>query len=417
MKKRILSCVLSAALLLGLTPWSALATDDPLDDQTSQTELQTNFQSPPQDSDIYADPQPNIQEPETPEVIPEVVPEVQTTTVAVQATGITDEASLKAAIAAGNTVTLGGDITIENQLVVTKNVTLNLNGNTLAAKFHDDVIKVESGATLTLTDSGNTGTITHEIEYSNVRYSGRGVCVNGGSFVMSGGTISGNTTKTSSDMSGAGVYVESGTFTMNGGTISDNMARHCGGAVYIKAGTFNMSGGTISGNTSYGWGTVCGDSDADSAPVSITISDNATITGNKASTGGGVYVNFNCTLTMTGGTITNNSALQTGSSGNYGFGYTFKGGGVYLLGTMIVSGTAKITDNTQTNDDTKENSNVCIANGTSATLVIDKAGFKTGATIGVSSMVSIDSGKYTSFITGVTNDDLVKYFTADGSDY
>lgn len=415
MKKRILSCVLSAALLLGLTPWSALATDDPLDDQTSQTELQTNFQSPPQDPDIYSDPQPNITVPEAPEVIPEVVPEVQTTTVAVQATGITDEASLKAAIAAGNTVTLGGDITIENQLVVTKNVTLNLNGNTLAAKFHDDVIKVESGATLTLTDSGNTGTITHEIEYSNVRYLGRGVCVNGGSFVMSGGTISSNTTKTSSDMSGAGVYVESGTFTMNGGTISDNMARHCGGAVYIKAGTFNMSGGTISGNTSYGWGTVCGDSDADSAPVSITISDNATITGNKASTGGGVYVNFNCTLTMTGGTITNNSALQTGSSGNYGFGYTFKGGGVYLLGTMIVSGTAKITDNTQTNDDTRENSNVCIANGTSATLVIDKAGFKTGATIGVSSMVSIDSGKYISFISNVTSDDVVNYFTADGS--
>ena len=95
MKKRILSCVLSAALLLGLTPWSALATDDPLEDQTSQTELQANFQSPPQDPDIYADPQPSIQapetpeetpqEPETPEVVPEVVPEVQSTTVAVQA--------------------------------------------------------------------------------------------------------------------------------------------------------------------------------------------------------------------------------------------------------------------------------------------------------------------------------------------
>lgn len=64
MKKRILSCVLSAALLLGLTPWSALATDDPLDHQTSQTELQTNFQFPPQDPDIYADPQPNITVPE-----------------------------------------------------------------------------------------------------------------------------------------------------------------------------------------------------------------------------------------------------------------------------------------------------------------------------------------------------------------
>ena len=44
MKKRILSCVLSAALLLGLTPWSALATDAPL---TDQTEVQTDFQSPP----------------------------------------------------------------------------------------------------------------------------------------------------------------------------------------------------------------------------------------------------------------------------------------------------------------------------------------------------------------------------------
>ncbi len=40
MKKRILSCVLSAALLLGLTPWSALATDAPL---TDQTEVQTDF--------------------------------------------------------------------------------------------------------------------------------------------------------------------------------------------------------------------------------------------------------------------------------------------------------------------------------------------------------------------------------------
>lgn len=86
MKKRILSCVLSAALLLGLTPWSALATDDPLDDQTSQAELQTNFQSPPQDPDIYADPQPSIQAPEPPQEpeTPEVVPEVQTTAVAVQ---------------------------------------------------------------------------------------------------------------------------------------------------------------------------------------------------------------------------------------------------------------------------------------------------------------------------------------------
>lgn len=40
MKKRIFSAFLSAALLLSLTPWAALATDAPL---TDQTEVQTDF--------------------------------------------------------------------------------------------------------------------------------------------------------------------------------------------------------------------------------------------------------------------------------------------------------------------------------------------------------------------------------------
>ena len=66
MKKRILSCVLSAALLLGLTPWSALATDDPLDDQTSQAELQTNFQSPPRTQIFTLTPSPVSRPPSPP---------------------------------------------------------------------------------------------------------------------------------------------------------------------------------------------------------------------------------------------------------------------------------------------------------------------------------------------------------------
>ena len=69
-----------------------------------------------------------------------MVPEVQTTTVAGQGTGSPDEASPKTAIAAGNNVPLGGDITIENQPVGTKNVTLNMNGKLLAAEIHTQLI-------------------------------------------------------------------------------------------------------------------------------------------------------------------------------------------------------------------------------------------------------------------------------------
>ncbi|MDR2534669.1 MAG: hypothetical protein LBD29_01390 [Treponema sp.] len=83
--------------------------------------------------------------------------------------------------------------------------------------------------------------------------SGGGVYVNGGTFTMTSGTISGNAAGY-----GGGVYVDSGTFTMNGGTISGNTASHSyGGGVYVNGGTFTMNNGTISGNAAshyYGGG-------------------------------------------------------------------------------------------------------------------------------------------------------------------
>jgi hypothetical protein len=76
-------------------------------------------------------------------------------------------------------------------------------------------------------------------------YGGGGVYVEGGTFTMSGGKISEN-----SSSSGGGVFVSSreGNFTLNGGMISGNSAAG-GGGVYV-AGTFTMSDGTISSNTS-----------------------------------------------------------------------------------------------------------------------------------------------------------------------
>jgi hypothetical protein len=74
------------------------------------------------------------------------------------------------------------------------------------------------------------------------------VRVEGGSFIMNGGSIMDNMTTTG----GAGVFVDTGTFTMNGGTISGNTVRAInehGGGVHVRGGAFIMNGGTISGNT------------------------------------------------------------------------------------------------------------------------------------------------------------------------
>ncbi|MDR0706991.1 MAG: hypothetical protein LBF60_03815, partial [Treponema sp.] len=83
-----------------------------------------------------------------------------------------------------------------------------------------------------------------------------GVYVDGGSFTMSGGTISGNT----ESIGGGGVYVFSGSFTMSGGTISGDTASAFGGGVYVSSsGRFvKRGGGTIDATNTAGKGKVIG---------------------------------------------------------------------------------------------------------------------------------------------------------------
>lgn len=80
---------------------------------------------------------------------------------------------------------------------------------------------------------------------NNKTRSSTGVFVGtGGTFIMNGGDISGNTAETYG--SGVSVY---GTFVMNGGTVLGNTAGDNGGGVYVNHGTFIMTGGTISDNS------------------------------------------------------------------------------------------------------------------------------------------------------------------------
>jgi hypothetical protein len=143
--------------------------------------------------------------------------------------------------------------------------------------------------------------------------SGSGVSVDGGTFTMSGGTISGNTASFSD---GGGVSVDGGTFVMSGGSISGNTAAFSGGVHVYFGGTFTMSGGTISGNTaSSGYG---GGVSADGGTFTMS---GGTISGNTASSSnsGGVYVISGSTFSMRGGTIYGREAgaglANTGSPG------------------------------------------------------------------------------------------------------
>lgn len=192
--------------------------------------------------------------------------------------------------------------------------------------------------------------------------SGGGVYNNEGSFVMKDGTIIGNT----SNQHGGGVY-NYGTFTMIDGTISDNNAgsAYNGGGVYNgqDGASFVMEGGTISGNNaSYGAGvynygsnvnfTMCGDSAVSNnvgtrgagvyfdceGDSKFTVSGNSQINGNEARYGGGVYIGGGA-FVMEAGMITGNKA--GGTVNDYG-------GGVVLSlsgGTLTISGTAKIIGN------------------------------------------------------------------------
>jgi len=165
----------------------------------------------------------------------------------------------------GAMFTVGSEVT----LILDNNITLmGHNGNKDAlVNISHGTFKMNNGSAIT----GNNSNFWEGI------YGGGGGGVRtyyGGTFEMTGGTISNNTAK-----NGGGVSLTGGTFTMSGGTISNNTASGNGGGVYLGNGTFTMRNGTIMGNIA-------------------------------SSAGGGVWNGYNGKFTKAGGTITGNKNDQ-----------------------------------------------------------------------------------------------------------
>jgi hypothetical protein len=192
-----------------------------------------------------------------------------------------------------------------------------LTGNTVP------VVQVNYGGTL-LMKAGSL--ITGNTNSSSYYYSsGGGVNVYDGTFSMSGGAVSGNTS--SSFSSGGGVYVSGGTVSMSGGEVCGNTSSSSyGGGVYVSSsGTFSMSGGVVSGNTAVSSG---GGVYVSSGTFSMS---GGAVSGNTSSSGGGVYV-YGGTFSMSGGAVVRGNIL----SGSYSYGREV----VVGSGTFKLSGEA-----------------------------------------------------------------------------
>ena len=139
---------------------------------------------------------------------------------------------LKSAISNGGDVRLTEDIEISETLVVTRDVTLDLNGHVLKMTGDGSVLKVSDRATLTITDS--------RPQNPHGSYAGlpAGGVITGGKGTDAGGSV---------HSVGGAVFLENGTtLNLEGGTLTGNSSR---GSVFINGATLVMSGGTITGET------------------------------------------------------------------------------------------------------------------------------------------------------------------------
>jgi len=236
---------------------------------------------------------------------------------------VMDEAELVTEISAGTAViTLGADIYVSGtNLSIPAGFDITLEGNFILSRANNtetgSFITVESGASLTIdgvqieaptgvTDLGGIwvddgaeltlleGSISGFVASSSG--GGGGVSVVGGSFVMYGGTISGNT----APWAGGGVFgISVSSFVMRGGEISDNTAADHGGGIYLSSATFEMWDGAI-------------------------INDNIVADGGWY--GGGILLDADGFMTMHGGEISGNSAPFGGAIATHGGQFTMYDG-------------------------------------------------------------------------------------------
>ena len=304
-----------------------------------------------------------------------------------------------------SSMVLSEDMVITQKFHVTQDVTVDLNGYAIrpSADYQDDVIFDVLNGTLTIMDSGaksesrektslnplsahsasavangdgvtltyyvtdpqitNSGTgatmetvYKHSVSVSGVITGSSGplIRVSGGTVNIQGGMLYGGTGRaieadSQSAVNLSGGYIcgfqggSGGAITVNGGSlrisgdvvVAGNHAVTTGGAISASGGSITMSGGIISGNTVADGNCSNGGSGSDSG---------------LGTYGGGGFAVENCTVTLSGGYITNNQCLATGYWSGGGGIYTSGGSAITMSGGYITGNMANAGGGVKTRD-------------------------------------------------------------------
>lgn len=266
----------------------------------------------------------------------------------------------------------------DKQITISKNTTIDLNGNMLCNRSGglDSFFLVENGATLTIEDlSKKTNDVTRPVDTANTpagqpasmeREQGSGS--NNGTpksltYYETKSTPNTNglgTTETTYEhvVTGFGaidaasesgsvkcvVNVEAGgILNLKGGMITTTANLSHDGHVIYSEGTVKIAGGYVTNGNGGGWGGgLC------MAKGSLNMTGGV-IAANKAASGGGIFADSGVTLDLSGGVISGNATYAKGISGSSCGGDTGDGGyggGVYTKGANVtIGGSANITNN------------------------------------------------------------------------
>lgn len=164
---------------------------------------------------------------------------------------MTDETTLKKAVADGKSVRMTRDITLTSSLYIEKAVTLDMDGHMLTRMhtYEYDMVVIRSDATLTLIDS-NTGNLQHRFNAGETGWTKAADNATGDGIVtVTGGVIYGDAGR--NIINPCGIKILKGKLEMYGGSIvgiRNDYNNANGGGVYVSDQcTFNMYGGSIKG--------------------------------------------------------------------------------------------------------------------------------------------------------------------------
>ena len=287
----------------------------------------------------------------------------------------------------GGEFQLTGNVRTEdsiNQVTISRDTTIDLNGHTLTISKAGQYFDVQSGATLTIKDSQapeetvsdvsgdvyghvatlNENTLTYYITESTpdgtgtketlkqhtITLTGAILCEQGSDQaikVNNGGTLDIQSGALRNSNGKRVVQMESGTLNMTGGYIVGGGSNNTdnGGGIYVNNGTVNISGGVIAANS-----------------------------GTK---GGGICINGGF-LTMSGGVISGNQTKGSASVGSWDTGL---GGGVFAQNTNVTIKDDGYITNNRENVTCGQNSYGCHGGGGIATKggrLAMEGGFVTG---------------------------------------